>query len=293
MLNKNIGVVVPTIRMKESMPSFMEAWQPLFDKHNVEVIIIDDTGDTPQVIHNGGKKELQHELISNKCAGVRQLGFLYIAKYLPDVEYIITLDDDETPIDDPIEWHIQALNSRVPISWMSTASDYMRGYPYGVRQEAPVMMSHGVWQGSYDWDAPSQLLKGDKKVGFYKGVIPKGIYAPICGMNLAFRREALPYVYFAPVGKFKGAERWDDIYMGIMVIKKFAELNWAIVTGYAEVLHERASNPFTSLAKEAVGILHGEEFWKDPENYKGDPWFDEFRDKTKQWYELTKEDGAI
>ncbi len=286
---KTIGVVIPTIRMVESMPQFLDAWQPLFDKHNVELILIDDTGDTPQVIHNWEKKELQHKLISNKCAGVRQLGFLYIAKYLPDVEYIITLDDDEFPIGDPIQDHIDQLQRKVPISWISTGVDeYFRGFPYKVREEAPVMVSHGVWEGSYDWDAPSQLLKGDKRVDFYKGVIPKGIYTPLCGMNFAFRREALPYIYFAPVGKFKGAERWDDIYMGVMVIKKFAELNWAIVTGYSKVLHERASNPFTSLAKEAVGILHGEEFYKDPENYKGDKWFDELREKTLAWYELTK-----
>lgn len=294
---RNIAVVIPTIRMKESMPSFMEAWQPLFDKHNVELIIVDDTGDYPVVKHGtymGLPVHLSYknvDIISNKCAGVRQAGFLYIAKNLPNVEYIITLDDDEFPIGDPIQDHIDQLNRKVPISWISTGVDeYFRGFPYKVREEAPVMMSHGVWEGSYDWDAPSQLLKGDTKVDFYRGVIPKGIYAPICGMNLAFRREALPYIYFAPVGKFKGAERWDDIYMGVMVIKKFAELNWAITTGYAKVQHLRASNPFTSLAKEAVGILHGEEFYKDPENYKGDEWFDEFRLKTKQWYELTKND---
>lgn len=287
-----IAVVVPTIRPDTSLVTFMEAWQPLFDKHDVELIIIDDTGDTPALIHNDKSFSNDNDgsgLISNKCAGVRQLGFLYIAKHLPDVEYIITLDDDETPIGDPIQDHIDQLNRRVPISWISTGVDeYFRGFPYGVRTEAPVMISHGAWEGSYDWDAPSQLLKGNKQVEFYKGVIPKGIYTPLCGMNFAFRREALPYIYFAPVGHFKGAERWDDIYMGVLTIKKFAELNWAITTGYAKVLHTRASNPFTSLAKEAVGILHGEEFYKDPENYKGDPWFDEFREKANKWYELTK-----
>ncbi len=287
----NIAVVIPTIRPDTSLVTFMEAWQPLFDKHNVELIIVDDTGDTPIVKHKNSPITFTADgLISNKCAGVRQLGFLYIHNFLPNVEYIITLDDDETPIGDPIQDHLDQLNRKVPISWISTASDYMRGFPYKVREEAPVMLSHGVWEGSYDWDAPSQLLKGDTKVDFYKGVIPKGIYAPICGMNLAFRREALPYIYFAPVGQFKGAERWDDIYMGVMVIKKFAELNWAIVTGYAKVLHTRASNPFTSLAKEAIGILHGEEFYKDPENYKGDPWFDKFRENTLAWYNLTKND---
>jgi hypothetical protein len=169
----------------------------------------------------------------------------------------------------------------------------MRGQPYNVREEAPVRFSHGIWRGVYDWDAPSQLLKGNTKVDFYKGVIPKGIFTSICGMNICFHRSALKYVYFAPVGAFKGAERWDDIWMGIMMIKDFAKENWAIVSGYAEVNHLRASNVFTSLEKEAVGLRHNEEFWKDPERYKGDKWFDEFRKKRKKWYnEIDKIDKA-
>jgi reversibly glycosylated polypeptide/UDP-arabinopyranose mutase len=281
---KNIAVVIPTIRMKESMPTFMEAWQPLFDKHNVELIIVDDTENKPFILHNNERINLESELVSNKCAGVRQLGFLYIAQSLPDVKYIITLDDDETPIGDPIQDHINALNCEAPISWISTASDYMRGFPYGVRTEAPVMMSHGVWEGNYDWDAPSQLLKSDKKVDFYRGVIPKGIFAPICGMNLAFRREALPYVYFAPVGQYKGAERFDDIWMGLEVIKDFAKLEWAIVTGYAKVQHLRASNVFNSLEHEAVGIKMNEVYWQG----EYDDWYKDFINKREQWFNLIK-----
>jgi len=279
---KNIAIVVPTIRLG-MMPHFFNEWGELFTKHKVDLIIIDDTGKKPQVILNGEKKDLQSNLVSNKCAGVRQLGFLYIAQNLPNIEYIITLDDDETPVGDPIQDHIDQLNRRVPISWISTASDYMRGFPYGVREEAPVMLSHGVWQGNYDWDAPSQLLKKDTKVDFYKGVIPKGIFAPICGMNLAFRREALPYIYFAPVGKYKGAERFDDIWMGLEVVKDFAKLNWAIVTGYAQVMHQRESNVFTSLEKEAVGIKMNEVYWKG----EYDKWYKDFINKRKQWQSLT------
>ena len=294
---KNIAVVVPSHK-QELTESFLKAWQPLFDKHDVEFILVDDSGDKPFIVHgigklydipvhvkHKGKKINSKSLISNHCAGVRQLGFQYIAQRLPDVEYIITLDTDESPIGDPIQDHIDQLNRKVPISWISTGVDeYFRGFPYGVRTEAPVMMSHGVWEGSYDWDAPSQLHKGDKKVDFYRGPIPKGIFTPICGMNLAFRREALPYVYFAPVGQYKGAERWDDIWMGLEVIKDFARLNWAIVTGYAKVQHLRASNVFNSLEKEAVGIKMNEVYWKG----EHDEWYKDFISKREKWKELTK-----
>lgn len=281
---KDIAVVVPSHR-QELTDSFLKAWQPLFDKHNVEFILVDDSGNEPIIKHNGLEiKQLDLSLISNHCAGVRQLGFQYVAQVLPSVKYVITLDTDVSPIGDPIQDHIDALNMRVPINWISTASDYMRGFPYGVRTEAPVMISHGVWEGNYDWDAPSQLLKSDKKVEFFKGAIPKGIFAPICGMNLAFRREALPYVYFAPVGQYKGAERFDDIWMGLEVIKEFAKLNWAIVTGYAKVNHLRASNVFHSLEHEAVGIRMNEVYWKG----EYDEWYKDFISKRGKWYELTK-----
>lgn len=286
---KTIAVIVPTIR-QESIPAFLEAWKPLFDKHNVEFILVVD-GETPYIEHNGERKELASDLVSNFCAGVRQLGFLYVARNLPDIEYVFTTDDDCFPVGDPIQDHIYQLNRKVPISWLSTTKDvYLRGFPYGVREEAQVMLSHGVWDGVPDYDAPTQLLVSkDFRPMYYQGVIPKGIFFPFCGMNYMLKREALPYIYHAQVGQFKGAERWDDIFAGILIVKDFAELNWGIVSGYARVLHKRASNPFTSLAKEAIGILHGEEFYKDPGNYNAHPFFDEFREKRKQWQSLTTE----
>jgi len=293
---KTIAVVVPSHK-QELTDLFLNNWKELFDKHNVEFILVDDSGEIPFVETKylsdfkasstaGIYLEGELDLISNHCAGVRQLGFKFIADNLPDIQYILTFDTDTAPIGDTIQDHIDQLNRRVPISWISTASDYMRGFPYQVREEAPVMLSHGVWEGNYDWDAPSQLLKKYIKVDFYKGVILKGIFTPICGMNIAFRREALPYIYFAPVGQYKGAERFDDIWMGLEVIKDFAKLNWGIVSGYAKVNHLRASNVFTSLEKEAVGIRKNEEYWKG----EYDEWYKDFIIKRKNWFKLCIKD---
>lgn len=299
---KTIAVVCGTIR-SESMENFKKEWRGLFDKHNVEFITVVDGEDQHILVERKTLKnkecddyyiydyeyervDIKSDLVSKFSAGCKQLGFIYILENLPDVEYIICLDDDVTPIGDPIQNHLNALNLKSPISWLSTGlDDYFRGFPYGVRKEAPVMLSHGVWDGWYDWDAPSQLFKMDKLVEFYKGIIPKGIYFPCCGMNIAFKREALPYVYFAPVGNFKGGERFDDIFMGIILVEEFAKQGWGIVTGYAKVNHLRSSNVFNSLEKEAVGIKHNEEFWKDTQSYKGHPWFDEYRTKFNKWKE--------
>ena len=73
-----------------------------------------------------------------------------------------------------------------------------------------------------------------------------------------------------------------------MMVEEFRN-GLGIVTGYAAVNHQRASNFFNSLEKEATGIKHLEGFWKDTQNYKEHPWFDEYRAKFNQWKKYVSE----
>lgn len=259
----------------------MDAWQPLFDRHGVEVIIVTD-GEKPTV--NGlSTKEVMGKYascLSNFNAGIRNLGFAYVAKYLPDVEYIITLDDDETPIGDTIADHLVALNRRVPVSWLSTlVDDYPRGFPYLIRDEAEVVVSHGVWEGVADWDSPTQLVRGSHyPAQFYRGPIPKGVYYPMCSMNLAFKRKMLPYIYHAPWAL--GINRFDDILTGVESKREIDAHGWAAVTGYARVHHERASNVFQNLRNEAPGMELNEHFWEGDEGHQ---YFKIYRQKYETW----------
>lgn len=258
---QNIAVVVPTVAgREETFKAFEEAWRPLFALHDVIFIKVQD-GDTPTVIVNDMQYTLSEimgkhsDCISNFNGGVRNLGFAYVAKYLPDVEVIITLDDDTKPVGDTIQDHINALNQRVSTSWVSTASEYMRGFPYDVRDEAEVVLSHGVWDNVADWDAPTQLVLGaHRPVTFPRMPIPKGAYYPMCGMNIAFKRKMLPHMYQAPFWLEQGFGRLDDILCGIYSKKFIDEQGWAVVTGYARVFHERASNVYKNLKLEAASI---------------------------------------
>lgn len=185
-----IAVVVPTVR-PECWDMFIDGWDKLFKKHEVVLLKVQD-GDTPRCIFKNDvgnyewtpKEVLEKnsDLIFNKNDGVRNLGFAVITQFLPNVDTIITLDDDTLPIDgdDPIQAHLDALNTRFPLGWMSTASDYVRGIPYWNRNQSECVVSHGVWEGVMDWDAPTQLVKGNRQLEFYKGVIPRGVYFPFC-----------------------------------------------------------------------------------------------------------------
>ncbi len=169
----------------------------------------------------------------------RNLGFVLAAKLGAD--YILTLDDDVEPpsydhqhsesrgdwlpypIHDPIQAHLGVLSKRVPVTWLNTAHDtelYLRGVPYGIRDESPVMLSHGVWVGTPDFDGETQLRLENRMTNtitsevrlrdlpyslpYYVGPIPKGVLFPLCGMNVMVKREALPYFYFAPMGPDTG-----------------------------------------------------------------------------------------
>jgi hypothetical protein len=277
-----IAVIVPTCR-PETYGAFLKRWEDQFELHNVKLVTVYD-GDQPTI--NGKRIEIEGEhLVANHCAGVRNLGFLYALQHT-DAEYFVTLDDDMTPDGDTIGNHIKTLQKRLPISWFShTEEAYMRGFPYEVRKEAPVMLSHGVWQKNPDWDAPTQLLNDNKGHNvFYKGAIPKGSYFNFCGMNVSFRREAVPYVFYAPVSDFKGAERFDDIWAGIPMKEDFDKNNWAIATGYASCIHERASNVFKNLENEAVGIRYNEDYWKGTADH---PWFENYKKKRAEWHKIT------
>ena len=287
-MRKEIAVVIPTIR-PDDYANFLKAWMPLFKEHSVILITVID-GEIPRVVQFEGELGKTGEevmgryasCLSNFVATIRNLGFAYVAKYLSDVEYIITLDDDETPVGDPIQDHIDALNMKVPVSWMSTASEYTRGFPYGVREEAEVVLSHGVWEGVADWDAPTQLVLGARRpVTFYKGPIPKGIYFPMCSMNLAFRRRLLPFIYHAP--KALGVVRANDIFAGIVSKREIDKRGWAVVSGYATVNHNRASNVFKNLREEAVELELFETFWKGDESH---PYFKIYREKYKIWQQF-------
>ncbi len=281
-----VACVIPTIRPDE-MAKFMVAWEPLFNKHNVKLVVVHD-GENPTVNNRFNIRDVlgdYGDCIVNFNAGVRNLGFAYVAKYHPEIDIIVTLDDDEVPIGDPIQDHIDALNRKVPVSWMSTAvDDYTRGFPYGIRDEAEVVLSHGVWEGVADWDAPTQLVKGSHQpIEFYRGPIPKGIYYPMCIMNVAFKTKLLPWMYQAPWAL--GIHRMDDIFTGITSKRAIDQKGWAAVTGYSRVNHQRASNVFANLKHEAPGIEVNETFWSGDESH---PYFKIYKEKHALWLKFLK-----
>lgn len=274
------AIVVPTIR-PDKIQEFLKAWDVLITRHGIKVYVVRD-GEQPVVCKGDDCLTVEQvmgdykDLIYNFNDGVRNLGFALA--YKEGADTIISLDDDCVPAGDTIEDHLKALNMRVPITWMNTVMEtYMRGFPYSVRNEAEVVLSHGFWSGVADFDAATQLTKGVHVVTPVKSVIPKGTLFPICMMNTAFKRKMTPFMYQAPMeGEIN---RFADIWGGIEAKRDIDNVGWAAVTGYATVWHDRASDPIINLKKEAKGIEMND-------SYGSGAYFGMFYDKRARWKEF-------
>lgn len=278
-----IVCVVPSCR-PEQLERFRVAWAELFVRHTVTLIVVRD-GDEPTLeeFDPDGKsqgppvsplvklRQSDHaDLFCRRSDVVRNLGFLAAAA--EKAEYVLTLDDDVTPSPadpDPIGTHLGILQMRRSLGWLKTFVHHdrngeahcPRGMPYGCREQAPIMLSHGVWDGVLDYDGETQLKleAAGEPLGegiFYTGALPRGTLAPICGMNVMVRREALPLFYFAPMGPDSGVDglhRFGDIWMGAFLKHRFDELDWGIYTGGAIVTHTRASDARKNVEQEKLG----------------------------------------
>lgn len=276
--------------MGRNIEAFLKEWEEQFLLHRCVVYIVHD-GEKPRLerVIWDDREEVEvedHSWLYNLNDGVRNLGFAQAFQGGADV--IVSLDDDVLPVGDTIGDHLEILEQSYPVSWVNTTKEhYMRGFPYGIRQEAKCVLSHGVWNGVADFDASSQLVFGTPEQTPVVGPIPKGVLFPMCIMNVAFKREATPWMYQAPMGPKVEKElgirinRFADIWGGIEAKKDIDANGYAAFSGHAKVYHARASDPFVNLQKEALGIQLNE-------HYGEGEYFKLFEKRRKEWQKYLK-----
>ncbi|KAJ8637361.1 hypothetical protein MRB53_011628 [Persea americana] len=279
LLTDELDIVIPTIRNLD----FLEMWRPFFQPYHL--IIVQD-GDPSKTIKvpEGFDYELYNRndinrilgpkasCISFKDSACRCFGYMVSKK-----KYIYTIDDDCFVAKDPSGKEINALQQHVknllcpstPFFFNTLydpyrdGADFVRGYPFSLREGAPTAISHGLWLNIPDYDAPTQLVKPLERNKRYVDTvltIPKGTLFPMCGMNLGFNRELIgPAMYFGLMGDGQPIGRYDDMWAGWCAKVICDHLGWGIKTGLPYIWHSKASNPFVNLKKEYNGIYWQEE----------------------------------
>lgn len=295
-----IAIILPTIR-EESLKKFLTLWRKEFkalsNKYTLHIYIIEDNPKKsfiinkkyPGKIHHAAWEDIQVRLgknswiIPHRTDAIRSFGVLLA--YYDKCDYFITLDDDcyphYTSTNKPgyfIDMHMNNLTNYAhhkPL-WTNTIQGLKpRGYPYlDTTIEQRIThggISHGLWVNVPDFDSITQLSLS-KKTHYFEHVknqiIPNGSFFPMSSMNLAWKREIAPLMYFLLMGQDEQTNKYDydrfgDIWCGLLAKKIVDHLGYATVSGGPCVNHERASNPLENLQKEASGIKHNEIFWRD------------------------------
>lgn len=278
-LADQLDIVIPTIRNLD----FLEQWRPFFQPYHL--IIVQD-GDPNKAIKvpNGFDYELHNRndidrmlgdkawCISFKDSACRCFGFMVSKK-----RYVFTIDDDcfvaKNPSNEDInalEQHLTNLLTPATPYFFNTlydpfreGADFVRGYPFSLREGVPTAISHGLWLNIPDYDAPTQMVKPRERNTRYVDAvltIPKGTLFPMCGMNLAFDRSLIgPAMYFGLMGEGQPIGRYDDMWAGWCAKVICDHLGLGVKTGLPYIFHSKASNPFTNLRKEYKGIFWQEE----------------------------------
>jgi hypothetical protein len=229
--------------------------------------------------------------LSRLDSGIKAWGF-FKAVVEHGAGVVVTLDDDclpsaragleqWSPQASFVEHHLRALyeTSR----WTTTIPGFVpRGLPYALdRPGEPgdsagrldVMVNMGVWDTVPDRDAVHDLaVRGEagppepwappRPLYGTTRVMSETQYWPMCGMDLAFRAEAVPLMYFPRMGAGTPFGRFDDIWCGILSQRICRHLGWSMSVGRPIVSHSKASAPLDNLVREAPGIRANEELWR-------------------------------
>ena len=271
-MKNDIVIVVPN-----HLPhlNFLNEWEEF---KQYKIIVVQDNNMVPihpedfdiEIVNH---RDIQRDLginswiIPNQTSACRSYG--YYKAYLNNPKYILTIDNDCYPESKQpylIEGHVRNLESSATLDWVnSPVSNNIptRGFPYYIRDNSEVVLSHGVWSNVPDFDGidmlktPNQRFKSE----YSSKIIPRWNFYPMCGMNLAWKTEYTPLLYFGLFGPNWGFDQYDDIWAGVFSKKIIDHLGKAVISGSPSVEHRKQSNPFINLEKQAPALEVNETLW--------------------------------
>ncbi|KAI5058836.1 hypothetical protein GOP47_0027006 [Adiantum capillus-veneris] len=234
--------VVISAKGPTELRSFLETWRPILSPYHL--IIIVPSADAVQVplgflhhlytFHDIALASAHSDLTSALTVSLhscKSFGFLISTK-----RYILTLDTDCAPakdpltgaIFDPIARHLQNLKQQSTPFFFNTLYDpyregtnFVRGYPFSLREGVVSAVSHGLWLNVPDLDAPTRIVKPHFMNRTYVDAVltvPKGSLFPMSSINLAFDRKCVGVVMFFGLQSLSGSSRYasfDDIWAGL------------------------------------------------------------------------------
>jgi hypothetical protein len=139
---------------------------------------------------------------------------------------------------------------------------YSRGFPYSKRnQEKWAHM--GLWTNELDLYGTDRIGNTPPKEAGREYTTSDGAFFPLSGMNVSFKREAIPYMLFLPNFKYRKSKfsRHDDIWGGYIFQKISHAKNKALSFGEPYVFHDTVVIPEEDAKEEEAMIKYEEAFY--------------------------------
>ncbi|KNA24103.1 hypothetical protein SOVF_018870 [Spinacia oleracea] len=277
--DNDVDIVIGALQ--SDLTSFMNAWKPMFSRYHL-IIVKDPELKEDLKIPDGFDAQIFTKADMDKAVGpslTSQLFSGYSCRYygylVSNKKYVISIDDDCIPAKDDKGFQVDAVaqhlfNLAAPATplFFNTlydpfckGADFVRGYPFSMREGVPCALSCGLWLNLADLDAPTQALKPEQRNTRYVDAVltvPNKALMPLSGINIGFNRELLGPALFPGLKLTKeGKVRWEtmeDVFSGMCAKVVCDHLKLGVKTGLPYVWREERGDAVQSLKKDWEGM---------------------------------------
>ncbi|KAI4350147.1 hypothetical protein L6164_010656 [Bauhinia variegata] len=276
--DNEVDIVIGALHSE--LKSFMNEWRPVFQRFHLIIIKDPDLKEELQIPEGFNldvytKSDIERVVGSTTAVLFSGYSCRYFGYLISRKKYIVCVDDDCVPAKDPtgnlvdvVGQHVVNLKTPATPFFFNTlydpfrkGADFVRGYPFSLRNGVDCALSCGLWLNLADFDAPTQALKPGQRNSRYVDAVltvPTRAMMPVSGINIAFDRAAIgsalvPALKLAGEGKVRW-ETVEDIWSGMCVKVICDHLGLGVKTGLPYVWRAERGNAIESLKKEWDGV---------------------------------------
>ncbi|CAD6259202.1 unnamed protein product [Miscanthus lutarioriparius] len=251
--------------LQPNLTTFFEAWRPFFSRFHIIVVKDPDMAENLQ-IPTGFDLKVYTKSDINGVLGASSINFSghscrYFGYLVSRKKYVISIDDNCLPVKDTagstvdvVAQHMANLKTPATPFFFNTlydpyrkGVDFVRGYPFSLREGVECMLSCGLWMHNADYDPMTHVVKRNQRNTTYVDAVmtvPLGAMLPVSGINVAFNRDVLGPAMFPGLRlQNEGKHRWDtleDIWNGLCAKVVCDSLGYGVKTGLPYVMRSDA-----------------------------------------------------
>lgn len=282
-MDNEVDIVIGALH--SDLTTFMNEWRPVFSRFHLIIVKDPDLSGEIQIPEGFNvdvytRSDIDRVVGSSTSVLFSGYSCRYFGYLMSRKKYVISIDDDCIPAKDNegslvdiVAQHITNLTTPATPFFFNTlydpyrkGADFVRGYPFSLREGVTCALSCGLWLNLADYDAPTQALKPELRNSRYVDAVltvPVRAMLPLSGINIAFDRELvgpalIPALKLAGEGKFRW-ETMEDIWSGMCVKVISDHMGLGVKSGLPYVWRNERGNAIESLKKEWEGVKLMEE----------------------------------